>query len=570
MQREPSTELRAAQALAWPGFILDLQRGDLLDAAGQPVELRAQALKLLLILGERAGEVVGKDELMRRVWGDVVVTEDSLVQAIGDIRRTIGDETHTRVVTAPRRGYRLVAEPVSTATGAAAPAGWPPLLPPPPADRARTGGLWSWPTAAGVLLLLVAVATVGWRAAADASAEAPPRSLAILPFESEDGTDAWFVDGVASDLGAIVATWPGATVVGRGTMAAYKGRAVDPRRVGAELGVRHVLTGRARRDGDDVRLAVSLVDTRSGRVVWSELRDVRRAELAALVGDVAGGIARTLVVEYGDAVAADASALAPNGVQADDLAMQGMAELLRTVSRAGWERAAGLFDAALAIDPDCVRCLAGASLTHSNLVLWEWTADRPASVARAEQALARLDALAADRLLAKLSHASLANVHRDWPGLLAIGDQLVAQFPNEPTSHHHRCSALVRLGRFDDSLAACDRAMRISPRDSRLTVWQGLSGWAHYLAGRPAAAEAMLRPSVLANPRVPFYGVVLAAAVAEQGRRGEATAVLQQTRARHPGYSLATIRGYWVAGDPRFVAGRDRLLQVAAVLGLPA
>jgi TolB-like protein len=442
-------------------------------------------------------------------------------------------------------------------------------MPSPRAGNRTARASWSWPTAIGVLLLLSALAYVGWRAVSSASAGAPPRSLAILPFESDDGTDSWFVDGVAGDLAAIVATWTGATVIGRGTMAAYKGRDVDPRRVGRELNVRHLLTGRARRDGDGVRLAVALVDTRSGRTVWSELRDVPRAELAALVGDIAGGIARTLILEYGDAVAADTRELAPHAVQADDLALQGTAELLRTVSRDGWERAAALFDAALALDADCVRCLGGASLTHSALVLWEWTPDRAASVARAEQALARLDRIAPDNLLAKFAHASLANVHRDWPGLLAIGDQLVAQFPNDPTSHHHRCSALVRHGRFDDAIAACDRATRISPRDSRLTVWQGLSGWAHYLAGRPADAEAMLRPSVLANPRVPFYGVVLAAAVAEQGRRDEAVSLLRQTLERHPAYSQATLRNYWVAAEPRFVAGRDRLIAVAADLGLP-
>jgi DNA-binding winged helix-turn-helix (wHTH) protein len=108
VQREPDADLRHAQRLAWPGFVLDLARGELLDAAGHPAGLRAQALKVLLLLGEQVGQVVGKDELMRRVWGDVVVTEDSLVQAIGDIRRVLGDAKHERVRTVPRRGYLFV------------------------------------------------------------------------------------------------------------------------------------------------------------------------------------------------------------------------------------------------------------------------------------------------------------------------------------------------------------------------------------------------------------------------------------------------------------------------------
>ena len=111
MQRDAGPDLRPLQRLAWPGFVLDLGAGELLAADGRPTELRAQALKVLLILGERAGQVVGKDELMRRVWGDVIVTEDSLVQAIGDIRRVLGDQAHDRIRTVPRRGYLLMAEP---------------------------------------------------------------------------------------------------------------------------------------------------------------------------------------------------------------------------------------------------------------------------------------------------------------------------------------------------------------------------------------------------------------------------------------------------------------------------
>lgn len=550
MQREPGSDLTLPERLVWPGFVLDLARGELFDARGRPAGLRAQALKLLLVLGERAGQVVGKDELMRRVWGDLVVTEDSLVQAIGDIRRVLGDAAHTRLRTVPRRGYLLVLpDPTDAAVPAVA------LV------RRR------WPAALGALLLLVAVGAAAWMAGQ--GEPAPARSLAILPFESDDGTDGWFVDGVTSDLAAIVATWTGTRVIGRGTMATYKGRNADPRVVGEELGVRHVLSGRARRDGDRIRLAVSLVEARSGQVVWSELRDVPRAELAALVGDVAGGIARTLTVEYGDAVAADTRALAPHEVQADDLALQGLAELLRTVSREGWERARQLFEASVALDPDCKRCLGGLSLANSNLVLWEWTDDRAGAIARAEQTAARLEQIAPDRSITLMARASLAHIARDWAGALAIGDRLVAHYPNEPTSHHHRCSALLRLGRFDDSIAACDRAQRISPRDSRVATWQGLIGFNQFQLGRHAAAEVSLRASVLANPRVPFYGVVLAAALAEQGRRAEADQVLRDTTARHPAFRQSTITGYWVATDPRFVAGRDRIVRLAGELGLP-
>jgi TolB-like protein/DNA-binding winged helix-turn-helix (wHTH) protein len=559
MQREPRVELAASGRLSWSGFVLDLGAGELLDPNGRPTELRAQALKVLLILGERAGQVVGRDELMRRVWGDVIVTEDSLVQAVGDIRRVLGDTHHQRLRTVPRRGYLLVTgEPAAHAAT--------PFAPRPAAPRFRFA---SWLGVAGLLLAVAMAGSMAVRIGGSPSAL--PRSLAILPFESDGGAEDWFVAGVTSDLTALLGSWTDTTVIGRGSTAGYKGTNVDPRVVGRELGVAHVVTGRARRDGDQVRLAVSLIETASGRTVWSELRDVPRADIGALIGDVAGGIARTMVVEWGDAVAAVSArrGLQPQQVQADDLAMQGMAELLRGVSRENWESARRLFEQAVALDPGSRRGLAGVTFSNVNLVLWQWSDEPARDVARARETLAVLDVIAPDLFMTRLAHADMAHTRKDWAGLAAIGEQLVRHYPNEPSAHHTQCSAQLRMARFDEAIAACQRAIRISPRDSRVTVWQGLMGFNLFQLGRYAEAEQSLRASTTGNPRVPFYFVVLAAAIAEQGRRDEAARVMQDAMARHPDYRRSSISGYWVAPAPRFEAGRDRLLARAAELGLP-
>lgn len=97
------------------GHEVDLDRRTLLDAAGRSIELRPQAIELLCLLAEHAGEVVDKHRAIDRVWPGMVVTDDSLVQAIGDIRRALGDDKHQVVQTVPRRGYRLIAYPAATA-----------------------------------------------------------------------------------------------------------------------------------------------------------------------------------------------------------------------------------------------------------------------------------------------------------------------------------------------------------------------------------------------------------------------------------------------------------------------
>jgi DNA-binding winged helix-turn-helix (wHTH) protein len=104
----PSDATDATIALA--GFTFEAARLELRDAAGAPVALRAQALAVLDCLARQRGHVVTRDELMRAVWRDVVVTDGSLAQCINEIRQALGDSAHRIVQTAPKRGYRLVAD----------------------------------------------------------------------------------------------------------------------------------------------------------------------------------------------------------------------------------------------------------------------------------------------------------------------------------------------------------------------------------------------------------------------------------------------------------------------------
>ncbi len=105
----------AANRLPLGEFVLDLAAGELFTADGQLAGLRKQALDVLLVLGRRAGQVVGKDELMRLVWPNVVVGEGSLTQAIADIRRVLGDGEHRVIRNVARRGYMLVPDTMPAA-----------------------------------------------------------------------------------------------------------------------------------------------------------------------------------------------------------------------------------------------------------------------------------------------------------------------------------------------------------------------------------------------------------------------------------------------------------------------
>jgi len=554
MRREPAADRPAAAALRLGDCTLDLARGELLDARGHPTELRAQALRVLCTLGARAGQAVSKEELMQRVWGDVVVTEDSLVQAVGDIRRVLGPQGAACLRTVPRRGYRLEPSPDSaTPTAAARPAG-----------RAR------WLVAALLLLLVLAAGLTAWywpRAPG-----VPQRSLAILPFEQDDPTtaaDAWFIDSITGDFNSIVASWRDVRVIGERTMRGYKGRGVDPRTVARELGVAYVVAGRVRRDGAKVNITVEMLHGDSGAVAWAQQSVVDRADLPRSIGDIAGGIAKALLIELGRSIGERNARLTPAQVEADDLAMQGMSILLTQLGPDNLRGAQRLFEQAVEKDPRSVRGLAGLSLTHSMGAIFRWAPDTAAAQREAEATQARLEAIDPNRQLTLLARASIVNLRADWPALLALGDTLVDRFPNDPTSHHHRCSSLLRLGRFEESISACERAIRISPRDSRAPIWNGLIGMNEFMRGRYEPAAARARIMVDGNPRVEFYKLLLVASLVQVGRREEALQRLAEFRVQHPNFSSAEIAARWPATQPDFVAGRERIAATVRELGLP-
>ena len=114
-RKAPEIGPKSAETITFGGFVFLTKSNELRTAEGKAVDLRSQSAEVLSVLAARSGEIVSKDALMRAVWPDTFVTDDSLTQCIADIRRALGDDGHATVETFPKRGYRLNADPSDAA-----------------------------------------------------------------------------------------------------------------------------------------------------------------------------------------------------------------------------------------------------------------------------------------------------------------------------------------------------------------------------------------------------------------------------------------------------------------------
>jgi TolB-like protein len=280
-------------------------------------------MRLLLCLAERAGEVVSIDELLEQVWSGVIVTSDSVYQAVASLRRLLGDDPRQPdyVATVPRLGYRMVAtvspwvdSPVVPVLPVGPPGVIVPTVPSPDsAERSapaasdaravasRRTGVY---LAAGAVLFVVVVGTLLYRArvenanraTAAASTLATQKSVAVLPFLdlTEEMKEEYFADGITEELIDKLSKIPGLRVPSPTSSFYFKGKHVTVADIAKALGVTYVLDGSLRKSGGMLRVAARLIRADSGFVVWSETYDRRLDDRLMVQDDIAGEVTKAL------------------------------------------------------------------------------------------------------------------------------------------------------------------------------------------------------------------------------------------------------------------------------------
>jgi TolB-like protein/Flp pilus assembly protein TadD len=318
--------------------------------------------------------------------------------------------------------------------------------------------------------VLVAMAGLGYllyaRGLGRAEAADGHSSIAVLPFTnlSGDVSKDYFSDGMSEELLNLLARVPGLKVAARTSAFAFKGRNVDIREVGKELGVETVLEGSVRQSGDQVRITAQLIDTESGFHLWSETYDRRLQDIFAVQDEIAQAIVEKLKIELApkDQQLAQRDKAPTQNVEAYELYLQGRA-IWKRRGEENLKRSIDLYQEALARDPGFAR--AHAALASAYVVLPGYTRedDEEQYLRMAEQSARQ--ALALDPNIGE-AHAVLAQINSEKGNLLDAESGYffaISLEPNEPTPHHWYSILLSKVGRLDAALEQARRAYDLDP-----------------------------------------------------------------------------------------------------------
>ncbi len=352
--------------LGFAGFTLDPGRGCLRRGADE-VPLRPKSYDVLRYLAQNADRLVTKDELLAAVWPNVIVTDDSVVRCVAEVRQALGDTDQRIVRTLPRRGYRLVA-PVSVLAdelqpmSPVEPIGTPMPAPPParPETGRRSRRVSGRALVALLLMLIIAAAGASWLVVRHRSAPSTSLpSIAVLPFDDfgGDARQKRLAEAFTDELITELARSRDLLVIARSSSFRYRDRAIDLRQVRRELGVRYVIEGSLEVDPARLRVTVQLVDAAAGTTLWSERYDQPARDLFAVHDDVVRRIVGTLIGFRGPLASAGleaARAKSPGSLEAYDYYLLSKTPYIRHDAQ-GMVEARKLLQKAIELDPNLIR-----------------------------------------------------------------------------------------------------------------------------------------------------------------------------------------------------------------------
>jgi TolB-like protein len=478
-------------------FRLDIANRTL-SRDGVPVRLGGRALDVLCALASARGELVGKEALMAAVWPNQIVEDNALQVQISALRKTLDEDRSGRdyIVTVPGRGYRL------------------------------TG------------LEAESVLAVGNLEATQADAVHEGRSIAVLPFQnlSSDKEQEYFVDGIVEETISGLARISWLSVIARNSTFVYKGRAIDVKQVGRDLGVRYVLEGSVRKTGDRVRVTVELVDAATGIHLWGNRYERQLGDIFALQDEIAMNVVGAIEPNLRKAELERIRRKRPGSFDVYDLVLQAMPFAFSHMPEMA-SRAIPLLERALELEP-------GLAAAHAPLALCYHARygraglrdeDRDAAVRHARAAiLGGTD----DAIALGIAGFVIAMDERDHATAMSLFERALTLSNSNALSFSCSALALAWMGQTELAIERAQRALRLSPFDPLNYLSYNALAIAYFHVGQFERSQDAAIASIKSNPDFGMSHAFLAAALIGLGRADKAAIEARRATELDPNFSI--------------------------------
>jgi TolB-like protein/class 3 adenylate cyclase/Tfp pilus assembly protein PilF len=366
-------------------------------------------------------------------------------------------------------------------------------------------------------------------------------SIVVLPFAnlSNDPEQEYFADGITEDLTTDVSRIAGAVVIARNSAFSYKGKPVDPKQIGHELGVRYILQGSVRRSGSQVRINAVLIDAETDTQLWAERFDRDIGDLFAVQNEITARIARALQSQL--AIAESRRTIAhPDAL---DYIMRGRAQLSKPISPENYNEAIGYFEAALELDPQSVEAASWLATLLAVRALDELSDFPNVDLHRAKQLAAHALAAAPNIAMSHYAKAQVLRAESRCAEAIPEYEAAISLDRSRAPAYAHIGWCRFLTGSVDGVIPYFEQAIRLSPHEPAIAPWYGRLGVVHLLQSHTDEAILWLEKARSENARLPFVHAWLAAAYALKGEDERARAELAEAQQLNEGYgTLASIK----------------------------
>jgi len=366
-------------------------------------------------------------------------------------------------------------------------------------------------------------------------------AIAVLPFVNMSGEaeQDYFSDGISEDLITALSKLRWFFVIARNSSFAYKGRSVHLKQVGEDLGVGYVVEGSVRRIGERLRITAQLIDVSTGSHIWAERYDSNLADLFTVQDEITDAIVAAIEPQVFAAENFRAQRKAPGSLDAWDLLMRALSHFWRMTGPDNLKAQALLGDA-IAIDPDYGQALGVLAVSHVFGIHMGWE-DRATAMPLAERAaLAAMRADGEDPW-AHLARASTYVYLGRFADSLAEFETALRLNPNFSLAQGYYGLVLAACERWEEGGEAAARAIRLSPRDPFSAIFSGAAAYAEFVGRNYHRAIELAREGTRQRGEFPAAYRILTAAAAMAGETEVATAALAELRRAQPNISLAWI-----------------------------